>query len=55
MSNKRRIIKLETKCRLCLRDEGCMSYLFDEKLRERLDNITKCTSIVVSIYFLIPM
>ncbi|XP_012264593.2 uncharacterized protein LOC105690967 [Athalia rosae] len=48
MSKKERILDLKTKCRLCLADEGYMSYLFDDVLQQKLDNITKCTSVVIS-------
>lgn len=48
MSNERKISDIESKCRLCLGEEGCMSYLFDETLFNKLENITKCTSVVIT-------
>ncbi|XP_046429811.1 uncharacterized protein LOC124184308 isoform X1 [Neodiprion fabricii] len=47
MSNKRKIFDVDTKCRLCLGDEGYMSYLFEDTLLPKVQNITKCTSIII--------
>ncbi|XP_046747989.1 uncharacterized protein LOC124412287 isoform X2 [Diprion similis] len=47
MSNKRKIFDVDTKCRLCLGDEGYMSYLFEDTLLPKVENITKCTSIII--------
>ncbi|KZC08471.1 PREDICTED: uncharacterized protein LOC107186661 [Dufourea novaeangliae] len=45
MSRKRKLSNLKERCRICLVDDGCMSVLFDEVLRPKVNDLIKCTSI----------
>ncbi|XP_031828744.2 uncharacterized protein LOC116425320 isoform X1 [Nomia melanderi] len=45
MTRKRKLSNVKERCRICLVDHGCMSDLFDEVLRPKLNDLTKCTSI----------
>ncbi|XP_033332295.2 uncharacterized protein LOC117223850 isoform X1 [Megalopta genalis] len=45
MSRKRKLSNERKRCRICLVDDGCMSDLFNEVIRPKLNDLIKCTSI----------
>ncbi|XP_043266814.1 uncharacterized protein [Venturia canescens] len=47
MPKKRKFASVEGKCRVCLRDDGCMSYIFSEDIKPKFDEFTDSSTIKI--------
>lgn len=51
MSKKRKFTSVDDKCRVCLQDDGCMSYIFSEDIKPKFTEFADAATIKVRFLF----